>query len=103
MMKDKHLGVRYIHNNAPGYGDVKGVVYAFQTDTKHAIFIEIAPRTIVEEKVTAATVVGPTQETIWVELKTQLTHIVKFVNHPTREGHYLGLQIWSTTPGWEIK
>jgi hypothetical protein len=102
MIHDINLGVRYMYNGMPAYGDVKGVIYARESEVKHAIFLELAPRRIVVRSPTAPTVLEPTGDTVFVELFAALTHIVKFA--PTRPlGHYLCLKIWATRPGWEIK
>jgi hypothetical protein len=105
MMVDDNLGVRYIHNDIISYGQVRRVIYAcMKQSTQHVTFLELAPRKLVEEKRTVATVTAAENDTIFVDLLASLTHIVKFVQHPTQPlGHYLALKLWATEPGWETR
>jgi hypothetical protein len=104
MMNDVNLGIRYIYNREPAYGDIKRVIYARQNNDKHAVFLEVAPRQVIEEQRTVCAVKESTSATIYIETMTSLTHIVIFAPHPTQPlGSYMCLKVWATKPGWEIK
>jgi hypothetical protein len=121
MMIDTNMGIRYIHNGHPAYANirgvisarqniVRGVISARQNISKHLVFLELANRDLLEEREATATVLAPSRATIFVEMLTTITHIVKFVpatpappDEPSTEGQYFCLRIWSTTPGWELK
>jgi hypothetical protein len=105
MMVDTGMGIRYIYNGAPAYGRVLAVLYVFENDRKNALFVNVHPRELIEEKRTAATVRDHVarQPSIFIEAFTSITHIVKFVNHPSQPpGTYISLNIWATRTGWEI-
>jgi hypothetical protein len=103
MMADVDLGIRYIHNGVPAYGDIGGVIYVLQNDHTKVLFLSVFPRELIEEKRTAATVRAPDDVPVFIEAFKSITHIVKFVQHPSQPaGYKLCLKVWATCPGWEI-
>jgi hypothetical protein len=111
MMTDTNLGVRYELKGYAAYANIRGVIDARdKTTKKHVVFLELATRYLLRESETTATVLEPTQATIWVEMVSSLTHIVKFVpaipappNQPSTKGQYFCFRVWATKPGWELK
>lgn len=115
MAADRALGVRYIHNGVTFYGNVKSVIFTRETRRQlEAVFIEVAPRALITESQTAATVGLATDASVYIEARTCLTHIIKFVQHPGKyghpdpgkfgvppPGHFLCLKVWGTRPGWD--
>ena len=102
---DKMIGVRYIYNGAPAYGNVAGVKIARVRDQleRQAVFVEVATRVLIHDSRTVSTVGMVSNATVYVEALTCLTHIIKYTKHPTEPEQFLCLKVWATHPGWEIK
>jgi hypothetical protein len=116
MAGDDTLGVRYILNGTPAYGNVRSVMFAQEFLRPHiqAVFVEVAPREVLEQTRTTVTVGRKTNASVYIEALTCLTHIIKFTQHPGTygqpepkkigvppAGQYLCLTVWATRPGWE--
>jgi hypothetical protein len=95
------LGIRGKLNGHIIYGTVTQIIYAFVHTTKHALFVEVEPRTIYGGDASPTSVGRPMRPKVYLNANTDLTHLVKFVPNPTsNSGRHLALKVWATTPQW---